>query len=125
MDREKKLEKELEKYQELAKQNPDVNVEMLMMNAIQNRKQNLVSPRGKKWAYLISIGLPPLGLLCALRYFLGSEDDAKRVAWICVLLTALGIASIWLFGKILLGSTGDTLNQLQQINPNDLRQLTQ
>ena len=125
MDQEKKLEKELQRYQELRKENPNLDVGTLMMNAIQNRKTNLVSPRGKKWAYLISIGLPPFGLLFALRYFFGPEDDAKQAAWVCVLLTVISILSLWLFGKLLFAGSGTSIDQLQQIKPSDIRELTQ
>jgi len=125
MDEEKKLEKELRTYQEIGEKNPDVNVEMLMMNAIANRKQGQISPRQKRWAYLISIGLPPFGLFFALKYFFGSEDDARQTAWTCVILTVIAIASIWLMGKILFAGAGDSLNQLQQLSPSDIRELTQ
>lgn len=125
MDFEKKLGDELKQYQELAKKNPEVDAQMLMMNALQNRKVNLVSTRGKKWAYLVSIGLPPLGLVCALRYYFGDEDDAKRAALVCVVLTAVGLVGLWLFGKILFSSSGTSLEQLKLIKPSDIRQLTE
>ena len=125
MNLEKKLEDELKHYQELGQKNPEVDAQMLMMNALQNRKANLVSPRAKKWAYLLSIGLPPFGLFCALRYFFGDEDDAKQAALVCTLLTVIGIVGLWLFGKILFSGSGVTIEQLQQINPKDLRELAQ
>ena len=125
MDLEKKLEDALKRYQELGQKNSQVNAQTLMMNALQNRKANLVSPRAKKWAYLVSVGLPPFGLFCALRYFFGDEDDAKQAAFVCALLTVISVVGLWLFGKILFSGSGATFEQIQQINPNDLRQLTE
>ena len=125
MNSEKKLEDELKRYQELGQKNPQVNAQILMMNALQNRKANLVSPRAKKWAYLVSIGLPPFGLFFALRYYFGDQDDARQVAFVCTLLTVISVVGIWLLGKILFSGSGATFEQLQQINPKDLRQLTE
>ncbi len=125
MNLEKKLEAELKHYRELGQKNPQVDAQMLMMNALQNRRSNLISPQSKKWAYLVSVGLPPFGLLFALRYYFGNEDDAKQVAFVCTLLTVISVVGIWLLGKVLFSGSGVSLDQIQQINPNDLRQLTQ
>ena len=125
MDFEKKIEEELKAYQKLGEKNPGIDTATLMINALQTRNANLVSPRGKKWAYLISVGLPPLGLIFALRYYFGTEDNARPAALVCVILTVIGLVGLWLFGNILFSGSGASLEQLQQITPNDLRQLTQ
>ncbi len=125
MDSDKKLETQINEYQALAKENPNVDVGLLMVNALQNQKQNSVSAKAKRWAYLISIGVPPIGLLFALRYYMADEDDAKQVAWMCVILTVLSIAVFFIFGKLLLSGSGTSLQQIQQIKPADVKQLYQ
>jgi hypothetical protein len=125
MDPDGQLAKKVSLYQEVAKENPNVNVGLLMVNALENQRQNMVSAKGKHWAYLISIGAPPLGLLCALRYFLGDEDDASQTAWTCVILTALGILMFYVSYKLFFASTNVTPQQIEQIKPSDIMQLTQ
>jgi hypothetical protein len=125
MANEKKLEKELEMYENLAKDNKKIDVASLMINAIKNQERNYVSFKQKKWAYLISVGLPPLGLLFALKFYFSDETDAKQVANICVLLTILSGLSLWLISKMIFSSSGVNLEQIQQINLNDIKNLTQ
>ncbi len=125
MDQDKKLEEQIKEYQAVAKEHPNVDVGLLAMNALQNQNQNLVSSKGKRWAYLVSIALPPLGLLFAFRYFFGDEDDARQVAWICVILTAIGLVLIWVGTKALFSGSGASLEQIQQIKPSDAMQLLQ
>ncbi len=125
MDSDKRLEEQIKEYQAVGKENPNVNMGLLMMNALQNQQQNLVSAKAKKWAYLISIGLPPLGLVFALKYFFDDKDDARQVAMICVLLTVISILLFWLTTKLLLSGSGASIQQIEQIKPSDIMQLTQ
>ncbi len=121
----KNLGEEIKDYQEVAKTNKNVDLAALMINALQKQDQHMVSDKQKHWAYLVSLGLPPLGLLFAVRFFFGSEDDAKTVAWICVGLTAFSVALFLISLKVFFSSTGASLQQIQQININDIRQLSQ
>ena len=125
MDTDKQLEKKIAEYRALGKENPNVDVNMLMMNALQNQKQNTVSSKAKRWAYLISIGIPPVGLLFAVKYYMGDEDDAKQVAWTCVILTVVSILALWFGTKLLLSGSGTSLEKIQQIKPTDIQQLYQ
>ncbi len=125
MDQEKKLEEEFRGYQELAEGNKSVDVASLMINAMQNQNVNMVSPRMKKWAYLVSFGLPPFGLIFAVKLYFSSEADAKHVANVCVVLTVLGLLPLWLFGKMIFSGGGFDAAQIQQINLQDIRQLYQ
>ena len=125
MDSDKKLEQQINEYQAIAKENPNVNVGLLMMNALQNQQKNLVLPKAKKWAYLISIGVPPLGLLFALKYFFDEKDDAKQTAWVCIILTAISLLIFWLTAKLLFSGSDTSLEQIHQIKPSDIMQLTQ
>lgn len=129
MSQEKELEKKFQEYQELAKQNKAVNAAALMMNELENHIGNRVSGRQKKWAYLISVGLPPLGLFFALKfYFFDNKQDSKRAAIICIILTAISIIFGWLTLNLMLSGAGindQQLRQIQQINLQDIRDLVE
>ena len=125
MDADKDLEKKIELYQSVAKDSPNVDMGMLMLNALQNEDKNRVSGKWKKWSYVISLTAPPFGLLFALKFFYSSEDDAKDVAWMCVTLTAIGILLFAITMKLLFSSTGANLQQIQQITPQQIQELGQ
>ena len=116
-----KLEQQVSELATLAKENPKIDVASLMINALAN-KGNQVSSRTKKWAYLVSVGLPPFGLLFALKFYLFSdEEDASQVGSVCVVLTVLAVGLFWIIGKMLLSGSGTSVQQLQQISPEDIR----
>jgi hypothetical protein len=119
------LTKKVEMYQAVAKENPNVDVGMLMLNALATEKQNRVSSKVKKWAYLISISAPPLGLLFSLKYFFSDESDAREVAWTCVILTILAIGILWISIKLFFSGSGASVQQIEQIKPSDALQLLQ
>lgn len=124
MERDKILEKQFQDYQQLAKQDKNIDVASLMLNAISShiQNQNVVSSKIKRWAYLTSIGVPPLGLFFAAKYYFSSEDDARHVANVCVVLTILGLLSYWLMAKLVFSSSGASLSQIQQITPQEIQQ---
>lgn len=125
MDPNQKLERQFQDYQNLAKENKNIDVASLMLNAIQNQNQNVVSSKTKKWAYLISVGLPPFGLLFALKFYFSEEDDAKNVAYMCIVLTIVSVLLFYFLMKVVLSGSGTSLQQIQQIKPSDIQQLTQ
>ncbi len=125
MDPDKDLEKKVDLYQSVAKDNPNVDVGMLMLNALQNEDKNKVPGKWKKWAYLISIGVPPFGLLFALKYFFSDEDDARDVAWMCVTLTAVSILLYAVGMKLLFAGTGANMSQIEKITPQQIQELGQ
>ena len=112
-----RLEKQVSEYAKLAKEDSKIDVAALMLNAL-SQKENVVSSKMKKWAYLISIGLPPFGLLFALKFYLFSEeDDASHVGNICIILTVISVAFIWITMKMIFSSSGTSMDQIQQITP--------
>lgn len=125
MDREKKLEEQISEYHELAKEDKDVDVAALMMNALENQDQKMVPKKSKKWAYLVSVGFPPFGLLFALRYYFGNEDDGKTVALICVILTVVSVAVFVILFQSLISGSGTSPDAIKQIKPSDIQQLLQ
>lgn len=119
-----KLNDIVKEYAELAK-DKNIDVASLMINALQQRDENKISPKTKRWAYLISVGIPPAGFLFALWFFFRDESDAKTTAYICAALTTFSLVlSIILFKAILTGS-GTSLQEIQQIDPKEVYQLTQ
>ena len=122
---EEKLAKEFEAYKELAKQDKKVDVASLMINALQKQQTNLLTVKEKRWAYLISLGLPPFGLLFAIKFYYSGKDDGEEAAWICGLLTAFSIFFFVLFAKLLFTSSGLTVDQVKNINIEDAKSLYQ
>jgi len=124
MDQEKELEQKFKEYEELAKQDKNIDAAGLMMNALEDQPKNLLTPKMRRWVYFISIAFPPFGLLFAVKfYFFSDKSDAKRTGHICVALTILAFALVWLVGQIMFQSAGVDMNQIQQINPQDLQDL--
>lgn len=123
MNTEQDLATKFKEYQELAKTEKNINVEKLMVAALETQNTNLVPAKKKYTAFIISLAFPPFGLFYALKYYFSPEDDAKRVALICFILTSLSILLMWVILNSLLSSTGGSLNQIQQIKPGDIQQL--
>lgn len=120
-----KLEEIVTEYAALAKEDKNIDASALLINALEQQNQNKLSPSIKRWAYLISIGLPPLGLLFAFWFYFSGKDDGKSAGIACLILTVIsGIISILLIKAIFSGS-GTSPEQIQQINPADIYQLTQ
>ncbi len=125
MDSDKKLAKEIEQYQEIADQTGGkVDVSALMLDALEKSQNNLISSKQKHWAYLVSLGLPPLGLIFSLVFWLGGKDDGKRQAIICIILTAISLILAWVTIQAMFSTAGVNYNQLQQA-PAQLQQLLQ
>ena len=122
---EDKLAKELEVYKELASKDKKIDVASLVINALQKQEANLLSTSEKRWAYLISLGLPPFGLIFAAKFYYSGKDDGHTAAWICIALTGMSVLLFFLLGSAILSSSGASLNQIQQIQPSDIEQLLQ
>lgn len=118
-----KLEQIVTEYAALAK-DENIDTSALLINALEQQEQNKISSGTKRWAYLISIGLPPLGLLFAAWFYFSDKDDGQSTAIACLILTAIsGIISILLIKAIFSGS-GVSPEQIQQIKPADIYELT-
>ena len=123
MNTEQDLATKFKEYQELAKTEKNINVEKLMVAALETQNTNLVPAKKKYTAYIVSLILPPFGLFYTLKYYFSPEDDGKRIALVCFILTSLAILFMWVILNSLLSSTGGSLNQIQQIKPGDIQQL--
>jgi hypothetical protein len=114
---EEKLEKQIEQYRELAKKDKKIDVASLMLNALQQHEANLIPIKQKRWAYLISLGIPPVGFLFALNFLLSDKDDRNSTALMCVILTVVSVILAILIGKAMF-STG-----VSTLKPSDLQGL--
>lgn len=117
------LEEQIQEYQKIAKENKDVDLAVLMANALKQQEENLTPTKQKQWGYLISLLFPPFGLFFAIVFYLNEKTDGKKAALMCVILTIFSILLAWLFIKIVLFGSGADLNQIQQIKPEDIKQL--
>lgn len=121
----KQLEELATEYAELAK-DKNIDAATLMINALQQQDQNRLTPKARRIAYLISLGIPPVGYLFALYYFFFREEsDAKATAYWCVALTTISIIGSFIFFSLILSGSGQNLEQIQQIKPADIYELTQ
>ena len=122
---EEKLAKQFEEFHKLAQADKKIDVAGLMINSLQSHEKNSLPDKSKRWAYLISIGLPPFGLIFAAKFYYSGKDDGEETALICVFLTVLSIFLFLLLGKVLLSSAGTSVNQIYNIKPSDIQQLIQ
>lgn len=119
-----KLEQIVSEYAELAK-DKNIDASALLINALEQQDKNHIPQKTKRWAYLISIGLPPFGLLFAAWFYFGDKDDGKTAAIACVVLTIVSSIIGYLLLKATLSGSGVTPAQLQQIKPADIYELNQ
>ncbi len=122
---EQDLNKKIEDYSALAKENPNIDVGLLMSTALTNEDKALSEKKSYRWPYLIALGLPPFGLLFAIKYYLSGDDQDKSAANICVALTVVSILMFYGFTRILFTSSSTSVEQIQQIKPSDINQILQ
>ncbi len=128
MGAEKEVTKKIEQYRELAEGNKDIDLATLMISALEQAQQEETAAKKKRWAYLISVCLPPLGLFFAARYYFSDKPDGKRIALTCLILTAIALLLAWSIGAALLGSSSGGVGQagnVTSINAEDVRSLFQ
>ena len=120
-----KLSEQIKDYQQLGRENPNVDVSLLMMNALENESKNINPSKSYKWAYTIALGVPPFGLFFAAKYYFNGDEQDRQAAKICVLLTVVALFLIYIFGKLLLSGSGTSVSQIEQIKPSDIQQVLQ
>lgn len=126
MDIEKQVGQQIEEYRKLAEEHKEIDIASLMVNALEQARREGVDRRKKRWAYLISVAAPPLGLFFAAYYAWSGKPDRKRVAINCVILTAVSLFLAWAIAQMFFASLGpDVTSQLQSINADDIQRLLQ
>ncbi len=122
---EHKLEEQVSEIAKLAKENKSVDVAALMASALQNHRSNLVPTNQKRLAFLVALGAPPFGLIFAIKFYFSDYDDGRHAAYMCMALTVVSLVLISLFSKSLFSTAHVTPEQIEQIKPSDVFQLTQ
>lgn len=120
---EQKLEELVTEYADLAK-NDKIDTAALLMNALEQEDQNKISTSTKRWAYLISVGAPPLGLIFVAWFYFSDKSDGKTTAIACLILTAVSSFFGFIILKGIMSGSGVSTQELQQIKPNDVYDLT-
>lgn len=120
----KKLEEIVTEYAALAK-DENIDTSSLLINALQQQDQNKISIKWKRWGYLVSVGVPPFGLVFVVLFYFSEYDDGKSVALTCLILTVLSSVLAIIMIKATLSGSGSSVEQLQQIKPADIYQLSQ
>lgn len=109
-------------YKDLAKEKGS-DAAALMIAAMEQERQAEIDRKKKRWAYLISVGLPPFGLYYAFRYYFNGKAGGKRVALICVILTVGSFLASYLIFELFVATAGDQLQQMQTLNSEEYRDL--
>lgn len=122
MNAEKESAKRIEMYKDLAKEKGS-DAAALMIAAMEQERQAEIDRKKKRWAYLISVGLPPFGLYYAFRYYFNGKAGGKRVALICVILTVGSLLASYLIFELFVATAGDQLQQMQTLNSEEYRDL--
>ena len=126
-DAEKRVAEKLKEYTEAAKNNKKIDKAALAIAALEAPIfENRVSAKMKKWAYLISLGLPPVGLGFAVYYYFSDKTDGRHVAIFCVVITIISALIFWAtFASIFSSVPPGTLEQIQSLKPEDLNNIMQ
>lgn len=119
-----KLESIVSEYAELAK-DKNIDTTALLMSALEQEENSKVPQSKKRWAYLVSLGLPPVGVIFALIFYFSDKSDGKQTAYICLALTGISIIFTIVLFKSFFSSAGVTPQQIEQIKPADIYQINQ
>lgn len=122
-DKEDEIISEIKKISELAKQNKNVDAGALVESLLsQKSSQNLSGGEIAK-AYLVSLLIPLFGIYYAVRFWFRPESNAKKTAIVCLVLTVISSGLfLWIANAIL---SSALLQSIQNINPEQIRELTQ
>jgi hypothetical protein len=115
------IDAQIMQISEIAKVNPNVDVANLMLSVLDQQHVNQADAKRKHWAYLISVGIPGAGFICAIYYyFFSGKSDAKHIAWWCAGLTVFTIIITWITTAVIFSSL--TKGTAQQFNVSNLEQ---
>ncbi len=124
MNNEDELAAQIQKIQDLKKENKDIDTSILVSNLLaQNREESV--PSGQKTrAYLVSLLFPPFGLYYFVKFIIQDSREAKRLAWTSLALTVIAILALWWMTSAIFSSVPQ-LEQVQNIDLKQLQELTQ
>jgi len=126
MGTEERVSRQIQDYKELADKNKGINAAALMINALAQAERDEIDARKRKRAYLVSVILPPFGLIYAAYYYFGDKPDGKSVAINCVILTLVSFLVAWGIGALMFACmTPDQTTQIQNVNADQVKQMLQ
>ncbi len=124
MESEQSVSAKIAQYKELGDKNKNINVAALMINALEQSRREEIAQKKRSRAYIVSVTLPPLGLFFAAWYWFSGREEGRRVAKICLILTAISGALAWGLTALISSSmTADQTAQLQTFRPEDVTSL--
>ena len=125
MSKEDDLQKKLEYYQELAKNDKNIDISALMLNEFQtvHEDDKQLSHSSKRWGYTISLLAPPFGFIFAVKFWFSGKEDGRTAALICIALTVFSLTAITWFMNSVLAGVGFDLNQLEEVQNTDFESL--
>ncbi|MBX4204670.1 MAG: hypothetical protein KW788_00600 [Candidatus Doudnabacteria bacterium] len=121
---EDELAKQIKQYKDLHSANKEIDVASLAMAALSGANDQMLTSKEKRWGYMVSLAVPPFGLLYAVKFFTSGKSDGKTAAYVCLGLTVASIALLLLTTNLMFSSTGLTVDQLKQA-PGQYQELVQ
>ena len=121
-DREQDLSEKIEQIRKVAKANPGVDEAALASALLQEHSKGGLPGKEVARAYVVSLLAPPFGLYYVFKYWLRSESDARKTAIVCLIMTTVSLAVLWFLGSVIFSSP--QIQSIQNLNPQDVRQLT-
>jgi len=123
MSKEDELAKQIAQIEQLAKENPEVDSTALIKNLMeQNRLQPAIPTGIKARAYIVCLFFPPFGLYYVIKFFFAAEDEGRKQAAICLILTGFSLfLTLWIANGVF--SANPELEQIKNLNPQDIREL--
>ena len=125
MSKEDEIAKKMAEYQKLAATDKNLDVAELMLSALQQTDADFLDPKTKRRAYIISLTIPPVGLIYAAYFWLSEKKDANRTALICIGLTIFTLLVTYIIYKVIVSTAGVTTTQLQNISPSEIQNIVQ
>jgi len=114
--------KKMEFYQEAASASHSADKAALAIAAMDEAMQaDRVATRKRRWAYIIALSIPPIGIVIAIFYYLSHKVDGKRVGYITLILSVAGFALLWL--SLLMFKAVIPANMQSQLNGVDMKEL--
>lgn len=122
---EEELAQQIRAYQELKKDNKDIDLAALALATLQNHEANMLTAKEKRIGYLVSLALPPLGLGYALKFYFSGKSDGKQAAYMCIGITVVTGIMFLILSKLMFAGSGADIQQIKQIKPQDIQELLQ
>ncbi|HLC44320.1 MAG: hypothetical protein A2722_01690 [Candidatus Doudnabacteria bacterium RIFCSPHIGHO2_01_FULL_50_11] len=121
--REELLAEEIARIQALSREDKKIDTAALVSDALLRHRASTGTAKGVWRAYLVSLLFPPFGLYYTIRFFFEDSEDARQAAWVCLTLTAVsGFFTLWLLNAAFSSST---VKQIENISPQQIRDLGQ